>query len=122
MEKKTYIAPETVKVTSFTTMHFFAVSKEEYGYGGDAEAKKIDFDDFNSEEDIWSGRQTKDAWERWPSAPMGAMKRNPFHYTYYVWFVRARAMWMAAPAFDFGNLSQPLQRRGDAIYEDLCQK
>lgn len=64
MEKKTYIAPETIAVRSFTTMHFFAVSKEEYGYGGDSDAKKLDMDDFNSEEDIWGGRQMKDVWER----------------------------------------------------------
>lgn len=27
-------------------------------------AKKLDFEDFDTEEDIWSGRQMKDVWER----------------------------------------------------------
>lgn len=27
-------------------------------------AKKLDFEEFDTEEDIWSGRQTKDVWER----------------------------------------------------------
>ena len=30
----------------------------------DGDAKKADFEDFNSEEDIWGGRQMKDVWER----------------------------------------------------------
>ena len=30
----------------------------------DSFAKEIDFDNFNSEEDIWAGRQMKDVWER----------------------------------------------------------
>ena len=28
------------------------------------DAKEADFDDFNSEEDIWGVRQMKDVWER----------------------------------------------------------
>ncbi|MBR4699269.1 MAG: hypothetical protein IKP16_04910 [Prevotella sp.] len=32
---------------------------EEFG-----DAKETAFDIFDTEEDIWSGRQTKDAWER----------------------------------------------------------
>lgn len=32
---------------------------EEFG-----DAKEGNFDDFNSEEDIWSGHKTKDVWER----------------------------------------------------------
>ena len=30
----------------------------------DGDAKETSFDDFNSEEDIWSGHKTKDVWER----------------------------------------------------------
>ena len=30
----------------------------------DSFAKENNFDDFYSEEDIWSGHQTKDVWER----------------------------------------------------------
>ena len=34
-----------------------------YGAGG-MDAKETAFDDFDTEEDIWSGRQMKDVWER----------------------------------------------------------
>lgn len=68
--KKQYIAPQlqTVNVRLYSSVldegHF---GRNSQGIGGDEEwndAKQTDFDDFNSEEDIWSGQQTKDAWER----------------------------------------------------------
>ena len=64
MEKKKYIAPLTE--TSLVTIenHMMVTSYEEGIDPGHSDAKEINFDDFNSEEDIWSGHQTKDAWER----------------------------------------------------------
>lgn len=70
--KKIYIKPstETVNVRLYSSVldegHHGkwsngAAGGDELGWG---DAKEGNFDDFNSEEDIWSGRQTKDAWER----------------------------------------------------------
>ena len=64
MEKKKYIAPLTEISHIAIERHMMATSKEEWIDPGHSDAKEIDFDDFNSEEDIWSGHQTKDAWER----------------------------------------------------------
>lgn len=65
--KKEYIVPvvEIVNVRLFGS-----VMEDELPMGRDSQvgitmdAKETAFDDFNSEEDIWSGHKTKDVWER----------------------------------------------------------
>ena len=68
--KKQYIAPhlQTVNVRLYSSvLDEGGIGKNSQGIGGENEwndAKGTDFDDFNSEEDIWSGTQTMDVWER----------------------------------------------------------
>jgi hypothetical protein len=66
--KKQYIEPitEVVNVRLLSSVlqegdpgiHKWSDGADELG------AKKLDFEEFDTEEDIWSGHQTKDAWER----------------------------------------------------------
>ncbi|MBR4390440.1 MAG: hypothetical protein IKT00_14875 [Prevotella sp.] len=72
--KKIYIKPgtETVNVHLFSSVlddsqGNFGPYSHVAGGGDDpgwGDAKEGNLDDFNSEEDIWGGRQMKDAWER----------------------------------------------------------
>ena len=64
--KKQYIVP----VVEVVNVHLQKSVLEDVGMGPDSvvgttmDAKDQNFDDFNSEEDIWGGRQMKDVWER----------------------------------------------------------
>ena len=67
--KKDYIQPytETVNVRlrgSLLDDEIPVVEGSFYTDEGLGKKGDIDFEDFNSEEDIWAGRQTKDVWER----------------------------------------------------------
>lgn len=68
--KKQYIAPQlqTVNVRLYSSvLDDIGLGGRSQGIGGDDEwndAKETAFDAFDTEEDIWSGRQTKDVWER----------------------------------------------------------
>ena len=64
MEKKKYITPLTEISLMSVEKHMMITSYEEWTDPGNSDAKGTDFDDFNSEEDIWSGTQTMDVWER----------------------------------------------------------
>ena len=70
--KKNYIAPatETVNVRLYSSVldgmdigpqSDVAAGGDDPGFG---DAKETAFDIFDTEEDIWSGRQMKDVWER----------------------------------------------------------
>ena len=67
--KRQYIAPQlqTVNVRLYSSvLGGIGIGEISQGIGGDVwnDAKETAFDDFDTEEDIWSGRQTKDVWER----------------------------------------------------------
>ena len=68
--KRQYIAPQlqTVNVRLYSSvLGGIGIGEISQGIGGDDEwndAKETSFDAFDTEEDIWSGHQTKDAWER----------------------------------------------------------
>ena len=68
--KKIYVRPTTdvvnVRLTGSVLDTIDVGGWSERARPGDSFGKEnnFDFDDFNSEEDIWSGHQTKDAWER----------------------------------------------------------
>lgn len=74
--KKQYVIPqtETVNVRLFSSvldngdMGRWSQGNGNSGNEGDDEqfgdAKKTVFDAFDTEEDIWAGRQMKDVWER----------------------------------------------------------
>ena len=65
--KPKYLKPETevVNIKLFgSILNEGDVVNGSKGAEGEAWAKDVDMDDFNSEEDIWGGRQTKDVWER----------------------------------------------------------
>ena len=66
--KKQYSKPviESVKVKLFNSiLQDIGVINTSRDVSDDGEAKGNNFfEDFDSEEDIWSGRQMKDVWER----------------------------------------------------------
>lgn len=66
--KKQYSKPviESVKVKLFNSiLQDIGVINNSRDVSDDGEAKGNNFfEDFDSEEDIWSGRQMKDVWER----------------------------------------------------------
>ena len=65
--KKQYIQPatESVKVNLYgSILEGIDIVNNSRDVTNEGLAKETDFDDFNSEEDIWGGRQMKDAWER----------------------------------------------------------
>ena len=69
--KKDYIQPytETVNVRLNSSVlqndnDIPVVGGSFYTDEGLGKKAELDFDDFDTEEDIWSGRQTKDVWER----------------------------------------------------------
>lgn len=70
--KKNYIAPITEKVnvrlfksvldgSSYGPYSYITAGGDDPNFG---DAKETAFDAFDTEEDIWSGRQMKDVWER----------------------------------------------------------
>ena len=68
--KKKYMIPQTETVNvrlNSSVLDGMPFGRTSQGIGGENEwndAKEVNMDDFNSEEDIWGGRQMKDAWER----------------------------------------------------------
>lgn len=66
--KKQYKKPltESVKVKLFNSiLQNIEVITNSRDVSDDGEAKENDFfEDFDTEEDIWAGRQMKDVWER----------------------------------------------------------
>ncbi len=65
MEKKEYISPITMINLLEMESHFLKTSREDYGYGGDSDAKQNDlvFDD-DAFGDIWASEDdnTNDLW------------------------------------------------------------
>ena len=64
--KRQYLKPDTeiVKVRLKGSVLEDPSLHDRSVIAGGMDAKETAFDDFDTEEDIWSGRQTKDVWER----------------------------------------------------------
>ena len=66
--KKDYIQPYTetvnVRLKGSILEDLPVVDGSYYTDEGLGKKGDLDFEDFNSEEDIWGGRQMKDVWER----------------------------------------------------------
>ena len=64
--KRQYLKPDTeiVKVRLKGSVLEDPSLHDRSVIAGGMDAKETAFDDFDTEEDIWSGRQMKDVWER----------------------------------------------------------